>query len=103
MDAKEMSALVQALLDDIKRTHFTKGYDASNEEAMGILLTEFFERDGIAVLEAASVGLEDANFRTLAGKVDRLIIAETKRIDREVKAQARRSEQAKPRATGVRS
>jgi hypothetical protein len=89
--AAEVTAGVRPILDEIKSTYFVAGYDASDEEAMGILLARFFEWDGIAVLTAAGYGLEDSNFHTLNGKVDRLIEAEERRINRQIKAQGKRA------------
>lgn len=48
----------------IKKDSFVPGYKASDEEAMGLLLSKYFEWDGLAILKAASDALEDANFHS---------------------------------------
>lgn len=88
--AADITEKVRPIVDQIKKDYFNADYQASDEEAAGILLSQFFSWDGISVLTAASHGLEDANFHTLSAKVDQLIGVETRRIDRQIKAQAKR-------------
>lgn len=87
--ADEVTQAVQPLLDGIKASYFNNDYQATNEEAMGILLAQYFDWDGIAVLTAAGYGLEDSNFHTLNAKVDRLIAAENKRAEVALRRQER--------------
>lgn len=87
--AADVEKKVRPILDGIKKDYFNADYQASDEEAMGILMSQFFGWDGIAVLTAASHGLEDSNFHTLSAKVDTLIGVETRRIDRQIAAQGR--------------
>jgi hypothetical protein len=88
-NADEITKTIQPLLDAIKRDRFNDDYQATNEEAMGILLSNYFDWDGIAVLTAASHGLEDSNFHTLSAKVDRLITAENRAEKAAIRAQER--------------
>lgn len=62
-------ALIQELLDTIKKNSFVAKYKATNEEAMGLLVSKFFEWDGVAILETSANALEDANFHTEAGQL----------------------------------
>lgn len=89
--AGDVTAAVRPILDGIKKDYFNADYEASDEEAMGILMSQFFSWDGIAALQAASHALEDSNFHTLSAKVDTLIGVETRRIDRQIKAQQAKS------------
>jgi hypothetical protein len=50
------------MLDDVKRD--SSGYTVSDEEAMGLLISNFFEWDGLAILKTTYSALEDANFHT---------------------------------------
>jgi len=63
-DENTLVSSVSAELAKIKRLSFVEGYQASDEEAMGILLSRFFKWDGVAIMKAAAAGLEDANFHT---------------------------------------
>jgi hypothetical protein len=74
-------------IERIKRASFNDDYQATDEEAMGILLSRFFDYDGIAILKAASFGLEDANFHTLNAEVGRLIKREQARFERQIRQQ----------------
>ena len=60
---------LQPVLEKIKRTSFVPTYQASDAEAFGLLLSKYFEWNGVSILEAASHALEDANFHTEAGIV----------------------------------
>lgn len=73
MEQKELQDAVQVVLDHIKRTSFVKDYTATNEEAMGLLVSKFFEWDGVAILKSASYALEDANFHTESAVIDELV------------------------------
>lgn len=61
-----MTRSVQAMLEKIKRECFSPGYEASDTEAMGLLLSHFFDYDGADILRAAETALEDANFHAEA-------------------------------------
>lgn len=61
-------AIVQTLVDTIKRESFTEGYKAGDAEAFGLLMARYFEHDA-RILDAAARALEDANFHTESGQV----------------------------------
>lgn len=64
-----MDEKIKEILEEIKRESFVAGYNATDEEAMGLLLSRFFEWDGFAIMDAAAYALEDANFHTEAGEL----------------------------------
>jgi hypothetical protein len=66
MDSKEIQAALRPVLDTIKTDNFVPGYNASDEEAMGLAVSGFFEWDGISVLKVAEYALEDSNFHDAA-------------------------------------
>jgi hypothetical protein len=70
---------VRKILNRIKQKRFVSSYEASDAEAMGILMSEYFEYAGIDVMRAASSGLEDSNFHTENAKLQEMI-AETEKL-----------------------
>lgn len=53
------------------RTHyFSTGYRATEQEALGLLVSKYFHFDGASILRVASAALEDANFHTESAVVD---------------------------------
>jgi hypothetical protein len=62
------NAVVQTLVDTIKRESFTEGYKATDAEAFGLLMARYFDWDA-RILQAAASALEDANFHTQSGEV----------------------------------
>ena len=63
------AAAVRTEIARVKAENFVPGYDATDEEALGIALSQFFEWDGYALLKTAQYALEDANFHTESGQV----------------------------------
>ena len=62
LDDKAMKNKVNAILAKIKKVSFVDGYDASDEEAFGMMMSKYFEYDGYEIAEAAGNAFEDANF-----------------------------------------
>jgi len=60
---------LRAELERIKKDSFVDTYQASDTEAMGLLLSRFYQWDGIDIMEAAKYALEDANFHTESGQL----------------------------------
>jgi len=72
----EMIAVVMpVLLDAVKRKAFVKGYKATDEEALGLVVSKFTKWNADAILTVTTEALEDANFSDLAVKVNSLDIA----------------------------
>lgn len=71
MNTNERLALVN-LINRAKRNYFTTGYSASTPEALGVLISKFFEYKGADILRTAENALEDANYHTEAGVVGEL-------------------------------
>ena len=57
-------------LDAIKRKAFVKGYRASDEEALGLVVSKFTKFHAGSILAVATEALEDSNYDDLASKVD---------------------------------
>lgn len=68
-----MKEQLQALLSQIKKTSFVEGYDASDEQAMGMLISKYFSFDGVACLRVASAALEDCNFHAENQVINQMI------------------------------
>jgi hypothetical protein len=61
--------VIKAFLSNIKKNSFVDGYEATDEEAMGLLLASLFEWDGKAIMKSCAWALEDANFHTECEKI----------------------------------
>ena len=61
-EREAMNNKVKAILSEIKKVSFVDDYDASDEEAFGLMMSKYFGWDGYAIAEAAGNALEDANF-----------------------------------------
>ena len=66
MTTNESQTLLKPILEKLKQETFVAGYQASDEEAIGLLVSKFFEWDGHAVIRASLHGLEDSNWPMLA-------------------------------------
>lgn len=67
--------VIQAIIQDIKKECFVPEYQdkATDAEAMGLLVSKFFEWDGLQIMEAFTEALTDANFHTEAQQVQEMI------------------------------
>jgi len=77
LESDEVKQELKPLLERIKRTSFVKPYQATDTEAMGMLISKFFEWAGEDIMEAAYYALEDANFHGEAKAVLDLLNGET--------------------------
>lgn len=69
--ADPANAIVQTLVDTIKRERFVAGRTTSDAEAFGVLMAGYFDWDA-RILEAAAYALEDANFHGDSATVSEL-------------------------------
>lgn len=68
MHASERLALAN-LINRAKREYYTTGYRATDSEALGLLVSKYFNWDGEDILRTAESALEDANFHRQAAAV----------------------------------
>jgi hypothetical protein len=64
---------IKEILEKIKQESFVSGYKATDEEAMGLLVSKYFEWDGLNILKVTYNALEDANFHTDNKKIREMI------------------------------
>ena len=64
---------IVGILEAIKVETFINPQDISDAEAMGLLVSKFFEWDGVDILETSQVALEEADFHTEAGQVSDML------------------------------
>jgi hypothetical protein len=67
---------VKDILNAIKKESFVAGYEATDFEAMGLLVSKYFEWDGLEILESTYCALEDANFHRENIKIQEMIESE---------------------------
>lgn len=70
--------LVDSLLEIVKMQSFVPEYrnKATKQEVMGIMVSKYFDWDGIRITETLIEALEDANFHSLAEKIREMISTE---------------------------
>tara|TARA_R110000751_G_scaffold292194_1_gene399497 strand:- start:443 stop:721 length:279 start_codon:yes stop_codon:yes gene_type:complete len=64
-----VAAIIPTLLTTIKQKAFVKGYKATDEEALGLVVSKFCKWDAEAITEVAAEAFIDANFDDLAEDV----------------------------------
>ena len=72
---KENKVIIFKLLNEIRRTHWKPEFyqTVTDDMAMGILLAQFFDYDGDAILRATYSGLEDSNWHTENKTIEKLL------------------------------
>ena len=73
MEHEEIMAMMKGLIKIKKQIAFVKGYEATDAEALGILISQYFEWNGIEILETCKWALEDANFHKETDKIEEII------------------------------
>ena len=74
----DVQVMLAPLIKFTKETSFVKGYEATDEEAVGIIISKYFGWDGLAIGETLTHALEDANFKDLCEDVNELLDKEFK-------------------------
>jgi len=64
--------VLPTLLNMIKEKAFVNGYIASDEEALGLVVSKFTKWNADAILNVTSEALVDANFDDVAKQVEQL-------------------------------
>lgn len=59
-----LKANIKLILNQIKQAAYTNPKTATDEMAMGLLMSKYFQWDGKKILQATYEGLEDSNFHT---------------------------------------
>lgn len=64
MESKDVREILKPLIERGRKEIFSPLYQAeqSDEKILGIIIAKYFQWDGVAILETAKAGLEDANF-----------------------------------------
>ena len=75
VDAKNALA---PILATVKDTVFVAGYKATDSEALGMLISKYFEWNGLEILKTAYSALEDSNYHRVNKTIQTLIDDEEK-------------------------
>jgi hypothetical protein len=73
LESEDVRNHLALVIDQIKRSSFVQGYEATDEEAVGMMLSKYFGWDGLAILKASGYALEDSNFHTENAQVQEMI------------------------------
>ena len=72
-DQRTKEEKLKGILEEVKAKSFVEGYEASDEEALGILISNYFQWTGLPILKTTYWALEDANFHTENETIEELI------------------------------
>ena len=66
--------LKELIKEQIKKSFVTEYQSqATDDQALGLMLCQYFEYDGLAILKATYSALEDANFHTENRTIEQMI------------------------------
>lgn len=60
---------LKQLIQDKKNTAFVDGYNAADDEALGLLIAQYFGHDGEQIFRTMFYAMEDANFHDFNTKM----------------------------------
>ena len=64
---------IKTIIDREKITRFISGYDATDEEMLGVLIAQYFSWDGEKILRTMQYALEDSNFHDWNKKISEVL------------------------------
>ena len=64
---------LRPLISAVASTAFLRGYQASEEAALGVIVAHYFQWDGVRILAVFEKALDDANLYAEANKVRDMI------------------------------
>ena len=64
---------VKEILEAIKKESFVKGYEATDEEAMGLLVSKYFKWSPLEIAKVAYNSFEDANMHGENEEIEKMI------------------------------
>lgn len=67
-----IAQVLPTLLNAIKEKSFVKDYEASDEEALGLVVSKFSKWDLDKILKVTSEALEDANFDNAVKQIEKI-------------------------------
>ena len=60
---------IEPLINRIRNESYVKGYEATDAECVGLIVSKYFHWNGYEIGKVATEALEDANFHDLANKL----------------------------------
>lgn len=66
----KIKAVLQPLVKEVRNEVFINPENATDEEALGILLAKYLDWDGYKIKEVAEFAFEDANFHGVTIEID---------------------------------
>jgi len=71
----DINGMLKLLLEVKKEMAFVPEYrtSATDEETLGILISQYLEWDGFKIMQVCLDALEDANFHTLGSRIEELV------------------------------
>lgn len=74
-DTRTIAEKLKVLIDEQKNQSFIADYKdkATDSEALGIIISQYFGYEGLEIMRALSNALEDANFHSVNSKIIEMI------------------------------
>lgn len=57
-------------IDQCKKDYFNEDYEATDSEALGVIIAQFYKHIGLDIMKTLVYALEDANFHTVNTKLE---------------------------------
>lgn len=72
---KTNNTSIEELLNVIRKSHWKKEYQdqVTDAQAMGILMSHYFDWNGLEILKATYEALKDSNFHTVNEEIEKII------------------------------
>ena len=91
---EDVFKLIAALVDCKQSKSFVDGYEATQAESFGILLSQYFKWSGYEIAEVCIEALHDSNFHTLADNFSKCLAEDISNSELAAKKFAEKSKQS---------
>ena len=66
LDTQDINKIINPLLEQVRQQSFVKGYEATDAECLGLVVSKFFRWNGYEIGKVAIEAFEDSNFHEIA-------------------------------------
>ena len=72
MEENKQEKILKQLIETRKKEIFVEGYDAKDEETLGVIISQYFGWIGVSIIDTFLYALEDSNHHKLTEQISKI-------------------------------
>lgn len=69
LNSRDVFDVIEPLINKVRQESFVKGYEATDAECVGLIVSKYFHWNGYEIGKVAIEALEDSNFHDIANRL----------------------------------